>query len=66
MNEPAGNIRPDWVSDEMYPFESRFFHTPDGHEMHYVDEGAGAPIVFVHGNPSWSFEFRHLSPGLAV
>ena len=64
MNEPAGNIRPDWVSDEMYPFESRFFHTPDGHEMHYVDEGAGAPIVFVHGNPSWSFEFRHLIRGL--
>ena len=28
--------------------------------MHYVDEGAGAPIVFVHGNPSWSFEFRGL------
>ena len=25
-----------------------------------VDEGSGAPIVFVHGNPSWSFEFRHL------
>ncbi len=64
MNEPAGNIRPDWVSDEMYPFESRFFHTLDGHELHYVDEGAGAPIVFVHGNPSWSFEFRHLIRGL--
>ena len=64
MNEPAGNIRPDWVSDEMYPFESRFFHTPDDHELHYVDEGAGAPIVFVHGNPSWSFEFRHLIGGL--
>jgi len=28
--------------------------------MHYVDEGAGDPIVFVHGNPAWSFEFRNL------
>ena len=28
--------------------------------MHYVDEGAGAPVVFLHGNPSWSFEFRGL------
>jgi len=27
--------------------------------MHYIDEGTGAPIVFVHGNPAWSFEFRH-------
>lgn len=32
--------------------------------MHLVDEGAGEPIVFVHGNPAWSFEFRHLIKGL--
>ena len=24
--------------------------------MHYLDEGSGAPVVFVHGSPSWSFE----------
>ncbi len=56
--------RPDWVSDEFYPFTSRFFTTSDGHEMHYVDEGQGPAIVFVHGNPTWSFEFRHLIDGL--
>ena len=28
--------------------------------MHYVDEGSGEPIVFVHGNPAWSFEFRNV------
>ena len=50
-------IRPGWVSDEQFPFESRFFDSPRG-RMHYVDEGHGEPIVFVHGNPSWSFEFR--------
>ena len=32
--------------------------------MHYVDEGSGEPVVFVHGNPAWSFEFRHLITGL--
>ncbi len=48
----------------MFPFESRFLTTPRGHVMHYVDEGAGEPIVFVHGNPAWSFEFRHLIGGL--
>ena len=48
----------------MFPFESRFVTTPRGHVMHYVDEGAGEPIVFVHGNPAWSFEFRHLIGGL--
>ena len=57
-------IRPDWVSAELFPFESRFFTTPSGHRMHFVVEGAGDPIVFVHGNPSWSFEFRHLIEGL--
>ncbi|WP_419922010.1 alpha/beta fold hydrolase [Candidatus Poriferisodalis sp.] len=52
--------RPDWVSDTMFPFESKFHRTSSGHQMHYVDEGSGEPIVFVHGNPAWSFEFRHL------
>ena len=50
-------IRPGWVSDQLFPFESRFFETPSG-RMHYVDEGEGEPLVFLHGNPSWSFEFR--------
>ena len=59
MNRTAPSLRPDWVSDDMYPFRSRFFATGSGHRMHYVDEGEGEPIVFVHGNPSWSFEFRH-------
>ena len=60
MSRIASAFRPDWVSDEMYPFESKFFTTPSGQTMHFVDEGSGAPIVFVHGNPAWSFEFRRL------
>lgn len=64
MNRIASTSRPDWVSNEMYPFESKFFTTQSGQEMHYVDEGSGDPIVFVHGNPAWSFEFRHLISGL--
>ena len=59
MNRIAPTLRPDWVSDGMYPFESGFFAAGSGHRMHYVDEGEGEPIVFVHGNPAWSFEFRH-------
>ena len=59
MNRAAPILRPEWVSDAMYPFESRFFDAASGHRMHFVDEGEGEPIVFVHGNPAWSFEFRH-------
>ena len=59
MNRTVPTGRPDWVSDGMYPFESRFFALPPDHRMHYVDEGEGEPLVFVHGNPAWSFQFRH-------
>ncbi|MYC94456.1 MAG: alpha/beta fold hydrolase [Caldilineaceae bacterium SB0661_bin_32] len=60
MRQSGSPARPAWLSDEIYPFESSFFTTPSGHEMHYIDEGAGEPVVFLHGNPTWSFEFRHL------
>ncbi|MCY4390534.1 MAG: alpha/beta fold hydrolase [Chloroflexi bacterium] len=56
--------RPEWLSDESYPFEGQSFATSDGQELHYVDEGSGPAVVFVHGNPTWSFEFRHLIAGL--
>ena len=60
MSQDISTTRPAWVSDEMFPFESKFFTTRSGHEMHFIDEGVGEPIVFLHGNPAWSFEFRHL------
>lgn len=28
--------------------------------MHYLDEGAGEPIVFLHGSATWSYLFRNL------
>ncbi len=51
------------VSRELYPFESRFLATPAG-RLHYLDEGKGEPIVFLHGNPSWSFMYRDVIAGL--
>jgi len=33
--------------------------------MHYVDEGEGDPVIFIHGNPSWSFQFRNVIKGLS-
>ncbi len=52
-----------WVNRELYPFESRYLDL-DGHRMHYIDEGAGTPIVFSHGTPEWSFGWRDLVKGL--
>jgi cis-3-alkyl-4-acyloxetan-2-one decarboxylase len=36
----------------------------DGLRMDYIDEGAGEPVVMLHGNPTWSFYYRHLIDGL--
>jgi haloalkane dehalogenase len=44
----------------LYPFEQRWFTSYAG-QMHYVDEGgAGRPILFCHGNPTWSFLYRNV------
>ncbi|MBI5597817.1 MAG: alpha/beta fold hydrolase [Elusimicrobia bacterium] len=47
-----------------YPFKSRFLDIA-GHRLHYIDEGSGEPVVFVHGNPSWSFLYRGLVSALS-
>lgn len=47
------------VSRRAYPFADRWFQLPAG-RMHFVDEGHGPPVLFVHGTPTWSFEWRHL------
>lgn len=33
-----------------------------GLEMAYVDEGQGDPIVFLHGNPTYSYAWRNIIP----
>jgi len=43
----------------LYPFASHWLDL-GGLRMHYLDEGAGEPIVMVHGNPTWSFFYREL------
>jgi haloalkane dehalogenase len=38
----------------------------DGLRMHYLDEGAGDPVLLLHGEPTWSFLYRKLIPRLAA
>ena len=44
---------------DLYPFGSHYLNI-NGHDLHYVDEGKGAPLFMVHGNPTWSFYYRNL------
>jgi haloalkane dehalogenase len=47
-----------------YAFEPRYVEQ-DGLRMHYVDEGSGAPILLLHGEPTWAFLYRKMIPTLA-
>src|ERR1700743_2025073 len=35
-----------------------------GMRMHHVDEGAGPPVLLLHGEPSWSYLYRKMIPVL--
>lgn len=48
-----------WLNTNEYPFKHHYFKVNDT-TMHYVDEGEGEVLLFVHGTPSWSFEFRNV------
>jgi haloalkane dehalogenase len=47
-----------------YAFEPRYLEQ-DGLRMHYVEEGAGDPVLLLHGEPTWSFLYRKAMPPLA-
>ena len=40
-----------------FPFQAHY-RGYDGLRLAHVDEGEGAPVVFMHGEPTWSFLWR--------
>jgi pimeloyl-ACP methyl ester carboxylesterase len=52
------------IDRSAYPFTSRWIDLSAG-RMHYVDEGKGEPLLFIHGTPTWSFEWRQLIQAFA-
>lgn len=44
-----------------FPFESKFQDVL-GSKMHYVEEGSGDPVLFLHGNPTSSYLWRNVIP----
>lgn len=52
---------------QLYPWKGRLFEHPTadgsdgpGHKQHVIDVGEGETLLFVHGNPTWSFYWRTL------
>ncbi len=44
-----------------FPFQSKFVEV-EGSKLHYVEEGAGDPVLFLHGNPTSSYLWRNVIP----
>jgi len=44
-----------------FPFQSHYVEVM-GSRMHYIDEGRGDPILFIHGNPTSSYLWRNIIP----
>ncbi len=51
----------------QYPWSGAALVAPDGHALHYLDEGPreAPPLLMVHGNPTWSFYWRNLVKAFA-
>jgi haloalkane dehalogenase len=44
-----------------YDFEPHYVEQ-DGLRLHYLDEGAGPPVLLLHGEPTWSYLYRKIIP----
>ena len=42
-----------------FPFSSRCMAVGNA-RFHYIREGCGPTLIFVHGNPTWSFVYRRI------
>lgn len=50
-----------------YPFTPNYLQVEPGLRMHFVDEGPAdaAPVIMLHGEPSWSYLYRHMIPAVS-
>src|SRR6266487_3660161 len=51
--------RPQWLDEQLYPFQSRFVEV-EGNRIHYIDEGTGPTLFFVHPGVGWSLMYSEI------
>ena len=56
-HKPVFNIRLQDIDDFPVTFKKEMI---EGHLMNYVDEGQGEILLMLHGNPTWSYLYRHM------
>ncbi len=54
----------DEAFEGTFPFAPHY-HSINGVNMHFVDEGSGEPVVMVHGDPTWGYLYRNFIPILS-
>lgn len=57
-----GRARLDLPQGDTFRRSKKFVRLNDGVQMAYVEAGSGAPIVFLHGNPTSSYLWRNIIP----
>lgn len=60
---PANHALPVWFNPDLFPFSSRFIDI-EGNQIHYIDEGSGPVLLFLHANPAWAYQYRNIIAGL--
>ncbi len=59
-NNISGTMqRPQWLAETLYSFQSRFVEV-EGNRIHYIDEGSGPTLLFVHPGVGWSFMYSEI------
>ena len=46
-----------------YPYEPNYVEV-DGLRLHHLDEGSGPTVLCFHGEPDWSYLYRHMLDAL--
>ena len=60
-SESKAAKQPETDISAAYPFESRYLDVL-GSRMHYIEQGAGSPVLFLHGQPTSSYLWRNIIP----
>jgi haloalkane dehalogenase len=48
-----------------YPYEPHYVEV-DGLRLHHIDEGSGPTVLCFHGEPDWSYLYRHVLDSLVA
>ena len=61
MPEAVRTSEEDLAGLPDYPFAPGYREV-DGLRVAHIDEGEGAPVIFIHGEPTWSYLWRKVIP----